>query len=82
MVTATKKEHRLQQLRLLAVNLAEKIDMCMEGEEESKLLPQLSKQYRETVKEIEELEGMEDTDDEISKLLTQRSADGKSGAVR
>lgn len=39
----------------------------------------LAKQYRETIKEIEELEGSEPEDDEIAKLL---NADGLPGAVR
>ena len=37
----------------------------------------LAKQYRETLKEIEELEGAEDDTDEIAKLL---AGDGESGA--
>lgn len=45
-------------------------------------LAALSRQYRETLKEIEELEETEDNDDDIAELLAQRDADGKAGAVR
>ena len=40
----------------------------------------LCKQYRETIREIEEIEGTEDGEDEISKLI--RESDGDSRAVR
>lgn len=39
----------------------------------------LAKQYRETIKEIEELEGSEPEDDEITKIL---GGDGMPGPVR
>jgi hypothetical protein len=45
-------------------------------------LAQLSRQYRETLKEIEEIEGAEQNDDDISEILSERAAAGKSGAVR
>ena len=41
----------------------------------------LAKQYRETLKEIEEIEGV-NTNDEIGDILAEREADGKAGAVR
>jgi hypothetical protein len=47
-----------------------------------KYLPQLSKQYRETIKEIEEIEGVDREDDEIGEILSARKADGKPDAVR
>ena len=37
---------------------------------------------RETIYEIEEIEGKEGNGDEISELLSARQADGKPGAVR
>lgn len=40
----------------------------------------LAKQYRETIKEIEEIEGSEPQDDEIAKLLNETN--GGPGAVR
>ena len=45
-------------------------------------LKQLAKQYRETIREIEEIEGAKDDTDEIGAILAQREHDGKSGAVR
>lgn len=42
----------------------------------------IAKQYRETIKEIEEIEGGDNDGDEIAELLENRGADGKAGAVR
>ena len=58
--------------------LAKNIDSC----EDTRLLPQLAKQYRDTIREIEEMEGAPSNDDEIAAILAQRQQDGKSGAVR
>ena len=41
----------------------------------------LARQYRETIKEIEEIEG-NDSEDEIADILKGRDANGKSRAVR
>lgn len=72
------KGGRLAELKALKKVLAAAIDGC----EDPKTLPQLAKQYRETIREIEEIEGAQDDGDEISEILTERSADGKPGAVR
>lgn len=69
---------RLEQLKELLRILADEIDRRPGARD----LAQLSRQYRETLKEIEEIEGTEDNDDDIGKLLAQREADGKAGAVR
>ena len=61
------KGGRLEELKNLKLVLAAAID----GYSDPKALPQLAKQYRETVREIEEIE-----------ILGERAADGKSGAVR
>ena len=45
-------------------------------------LAALSRQYRETLKDIEEIEGGAGQDDEIGEILGSREADGKPGAVR
>ena len=37
---------------------------------------------RETIKEIEEIKGMEKDDDEIGEILSARKADGKPDTVR
>ncbi len=49
---------------------------------DSKSYAALAKQYRETLREIDELESIGDSDDEIGEILAERKADGKSGAVR
>lgn len=41
----------------------------------------LARQYRETIREIEEIQGGV-SDDEIGEILSRRDSDGKPGAVR
>lgn len=48
----------------------------------SRTYASLAKQYRETIREIEEIEGVVDDGDEIAEILAGREADGKPGAVR
>ena len=69
---------RLEQLKTLRDILADEIDSRPGARD----LASLAKQYRETITEIEQLEGADDTDDELSEILLTREADGKSGAVR
>ena len=45
---------------------------------ESRSVAAIAKQYRETIKEIEEIEGTDNGEDEISKLIN----DGESRSVR
>lgn len=78
MKTVTARGNRLDQLKALAKVLAQEIDAC----EDVRTLPQLARQYRDTIREIEEIEGGTQDGDEIGALLAQRAADGKSGAVR
>ena len=78
MKSITASGSRLEQLKRLALVLAKNIDSC----EDARLLPQLAKQYRETIREIEDLEGGAQDGDEIGDLLAERRADGKPGAVR
>lgn len=66
---------RLDQLKELLLILAKEIDDGPGARDMASLV----KQYRETVKEIEELEGNEPKEDEIAKLL---GGDGVPGAVR
>lgn len=83
MTTVTGNGSRLEQLENLAKVLAKQIDVCANGLGDGvKLMPPLAKQYRETIKEIEEIRGVADDDDEIGRILSTREADGKSGAVR
>ena len=78
MATLKRAKGRLNQLIALRKKLAESIDHC----DSMRDLAALSKQYRETIKEIEEIENADGNEDEIAKLLSEREADGKSGAVR
>lgn len=82
MATVARTEGRLEQLKTLARILAKQIDRCEKVPEGLKTLPQLSKQYRDTIREIEEIEGVDKNDDEIGEILTARKADGKPDAVR
>ena len=52
---------RLDALKALADRLAKEIDEC----ESPAVIPHLSKQYREVLSDIEELEPKEEPDDEI-----------------
>ena len=72
------KESRLAQLKALLQILAETIDTRPGARD----LAQLSRQYRETLAEIEEIEGAEQNDDDIEEILSAREAAGKPGAVR
>lgn len=72
------KESRLAQLKALLRILAETIDTRPGARD----LAQLSRQYRETLIEIEEIEGAVQNDDDIAEILSRREAAGKPGAVR
>ncbi len=79
--TVTRKGDRLEQLKVLSQILSSNIDAC-QGEGNQQSLAQLCKQYRETIREIEEIEGFSKEDDEIGEILTARKADGKPDAIR
>lgn len=74
----TVNKPRAEQLKELLLVLAEQID----SKPGARDMASLARQYRETLKEIEEIEGADDNDDDIGQLLAQRDADGKAGAVR
>lgn len=78
--TADSRGTRLEKLHTLAAVLAKSIDAEAAGE--GKNLAQMARQYRETIKEIEEIEEAVSDEDEIGQILSERSADGKPGAVR
>lgn len=78
MKSITARGTRLEQLKQLAKVLAAGIDTC----KDCRALPALTKQYRETIREIEEIEGANDDGDEIGDILAERESDGKPGAVR
>ena len=66
---------RLEKLKNLEVDL---LDLMKKAN--SRTYASLAKQYRETIKEIEEIEGNSEQSDEIAQILGSR--DGKPGAVR
>ena len=74
----TVNEPRVEQLKELLLVLAKQID----SKPGARDMASLARQYRETLKEIEEIEGTTDNDDDIGKLLAERDAAGKAGAVR
>lgn len=69
---------RLVQLKELLLIISRAID----SEPGARDLAQLCKQYRDTIKEIDEIEGNVKEDDEISEILGKRDAAGKSKPVR
>ena len=73
MMQAVTESSRVEQLRELLLILAKEIDDGPGARD----MASLARQYRETLKEIEEIEGTNDDTDEIAKLL---SGDGESGA--
>ena len=73
MMQAITDSSRVEQLKELLLILAKEIDDGPGARD----MASLAKQYRETLKEIEEIEGAEDETDEIAKLL---AGDGESGA--
>ena len=68
---------RHDQLIELREKLAFAIDTC----ESMRDLAALSRQYRETIKEIEEIEGAL-PDDEIAGILSERESNGEARTVR
>ena len=68
---------RLEKLKDLETDLYELMKRA-----NSRSIAPLAKQYREILKEIEEIEGAQANDDDISEILSERAAAGKSGAVR
>lgn len=67
--------NRLEKLK----NLEE--DLCvLMSKANSRTYASLAKQYRETIREIEEIEGEDNGEDEIAKILG--GGDGMPGAVR
>lgn len=77
LLSKSKKNDRAAQLEELKYKLAKAIDTC----ESMRDLAALSRQYRETIKELDEIQGG-DTDDEISRIIGFRQAAGRPGAVR
>lgn len=77
-VDANSTEDRRGKLIALAEVIAEQIDKVKYAKD----LAPLAKQYRETIREIEEIEGVGGNNDEIADILHAREVDGKSRTVR
>lgn len=77
-MTEVNSADRLEKLKALSELLAEKMDEVVYIKD----LPPLARQYRETIREIEEIEGNVSETDEIAEILHSREVNGKSGAVR
>jgi hypothetical protein len=65
MVDATCDFDELEGLKALATRLAAELDAC----DEPRLVPQLARQYRETLGRIAVIEGGVDDDDEIAAII-------------
>lgn len=68
---------RLRKLKELEAELYKQMQKA-----NSRSIAAIARQYRETLKDIEEIEGVGGNEDEIENILNERSANGKSGAVR
>lgn len=68
---------RLEKLKELEISLKDGIDTCKTDQ-----LASLARQYREVLKEIEEIEGTKGNTDGISELLQRRQLNGLPGAIR
>ena len=71
------KGTRLEQLKELLEILAEEIDARPGARD----MASLARQYRETLKEIDEIEGADTDGDEITELLSNRESARKPGAI-
>lgn len=69
---------RLEQLKMLERILADEIDQRPGARD----LASLAKQYRETIEEIENIEGVKSNNDAIGNILEKRNADGRSRPTR
>ena len=77
LVDINETENRLGKLKALSEILADALDNV----ESPKDCASLARQYRETIREIEEIEGVWEKD-EIAEILQKRGDNGEAGAVR
>jgi hypothetical protein len=78
MLSDNTNKPRIDQLKELLIILANEIDAGPGARD----MASLCKQYRETLAEIEQIEGDGGNGDEIAEILGKRELAGKSGAVR
>lgn len=76
MYSVTLSGTRLEQLKALALILAERIDAGGDGHS----MAQLVRQYRETLREISELEDAVDDNDEVAQIIAFRANASGAGA--
>ena len=72
MTEATSDYVLLDGLKALADRLAAELDGCGDP----KLVPQLARQYRETLLKIDELEGGTDDEDEVAAIIARNRQSG------
>lgn len=70
---------RLQKLKALEERLHE---LIYEIDDDTRSMAPLAKQYRDTIKEIDEIENAVTSDDEIEEIMQKRVDNGDAGAVR
>lgn len=68
---------RLKKLKALEKRLLQAMENASERD-----MASIARQYRETLKDIEDIEGEAKPNDQISDILDQRRAAGQPGAVR
>ena len=68
----TKSGTQLEQLKTLAMTLAEKLDDDMV---DASHIASLARQYRETINQIAAIEADDDEGDEIDEIIKRRNAD-------
>ena len=76
--TVNSKADTAGKLEALSKILAQAID----DTEDLDVLARLAKQYRDTVLKLAGIKGVETDDDDIGRILAEREAEGKPGAVR
>lgn len=70
--------NRLAKLKKLEKQLRLLLDKCSD----EKAVAGIARQYRETLREIDEIESAKEDNDEIASILQKRSDNGEAGAVR
>ena len=71
------KRTRLEKLKELEADLYKLMQKA-----NSRSIAPLAKQYRDTIREIDEIENAEESDDEIEEIMQKRKDNGDAGAVR
>lgn len=70
---------RLKKLKALEERLYE---LIYETDDDARSMAPLAKQYRDTIREIDEIENAVTSDDEIEEIMQKRVDNGNAGAVR